>query len=122
MTALKILVGCVSVAALAVLVAIPYKHEPAAAYVCVAAAIGGALAAFSARFARAIDAWGEKRVHRSLALVLALALLLLVWLPALPERVGRVLLAVGFGAGWSLITAWLAYKVVQTLRGSSAAT
>jgi len=113
-TALKILVACVSIATFGLLVAVSYKHDETAGYLCAAVGVIGALAAFSIRFARAMEPLAKWFVGTPLPLLISLP----AWLPyILPEEVGEPVRMVGIGLLWGLLTAWINYKVVQTLRG-----
>lgn len=119
MTAQKLLVGCVAVAALAAFVMVPYTWDESAGVICVAVAAVCALVAFSAKFAVVVDSAGkstERLIHgvgrNSAALSLVLALLWLWKGHSIVEAFG---LRFAFYVFWPLVTGWLSYKTVRAL-------
>ncbi len=117
MTAQKLLVGCVAVAALAAFVMVPYTWDKWAGVICVAVAAVCALLAFSAKFAAVVDSAGKSPERflirrNSAALSVVLALLGLWKGQSIAEAFG---LRFAFYVFWPLVTGWLSYKTVRAL-------
>lgn len=116
MNAFKVFVACVCLAVLVIVVAVPYRVNETAGRVCLAAAVLGGLAARSAGFASAMGRWGESLLGATVLLV-TLATAMPHILPGEAAGYARIAAMV---VAWALLTAWLGYKIVQTLLGPPA--